>query len=509
MFKNRTFEPNPIIIKELRSRMRGPRPFITLTGMLILLSGITYVGYRLSQSYYNYYTGVTLSAQIGQTLFTMLVFLLLLFILIITPAVTANSVSQEKENLTYEILMTTPLHPARILWGKLFSAMSYVFLLIFAAIPVASLIFVFGGVSMRDMVKSIIILIAIAVSIGVFGLLMSTILKRSARATVISYVVIAIFIIGTILIFGAIGVITNEEPPRWVLVMNPISVLASGLSNVNYNNYGRGLMPLLAADFNTLNGGTIAFDYIPRPLYHYSLPLMGLASLFMYGLATRFLLPTRRWQVTTKDFLVFLVIFISLIVITAGGFMMTIDQYERAIVPDNRIIDTLINPISSVRPMVEPQVAVEVAVEEVQFLDISDADLVDILPLAIFEVRSFWEKTTQTEIQMVNLVTTTAISPEESSDYAIPGEFLVGAIDQLEMSKIKTNVISTLDEASDFPEEILTLVFSNITPLEDGTASSTIYCYQFGELACEYNYTYSYDGANWFIIDSDMTFYQE
>ena len=38
---------NPIIVKELRSRMRGARAFITLTSVLILMALISYGLYKL------------------------------------------------------------------------------------------------------------------------------------------------------------------------------------------------------------------------------------------------------------------------------------------------------------------------------------------------------------------------------------------------------------------------------------------------------------------------------
>ena len=139
MLQKMSTSVNPIIVKELRSRMRGARPFITLTVMLLVLAGITYGIYRLSLSTMSYYSGTPISPQIGQALFTLLAFLLLMFIAIITPAVTAGAISGEREQLTYEMLLSTPLAPAKILWGKLFSALSYIFLLIFAAIPIFSL----------------------------------------------------------------------------------------------------------------------------------------------------------------------------------------------------------------------------------------------------------------------------------------------------------------------------------------------------------------------------------
>ena len=70
------------------------------------------------------------------------------------------------------------------------SALSYIFLLIFAAIPMASLVFIYGGVSPREMLKALIVLVCTAIMLGTVGIFISTWLKRTARATVMSYLVV-------------------------------------------------------------------------------------------------------------------------------------------------------------------------------------------------------------------------------------------------------------------------------------------------------------------------------
>ena len=150
---------NPVLVKELRSRMRGARAFVILTGVLLLLGAVCYALYRIVLATSGY-TRSPLSPQIGQTLFIAIVLLELMMVCFITPAVTAGAISGEREKLTYEMLLATPMRPSSILWGKLVSALSYVFLLIFAAVPMASLVFIFGGVAPRDMIKALVILVS-------------------------------------------------------------------------------------------------------------------------------------------------------------------------------------------------------------------------------------------------------------------------------------------------------------------------------------------------------------
>ncbi len=225
----KSFEVNPIIVKELRSRMRGGRAFATLTITLVLLGILGYALYRMTLTT-SQYSSSPISPQIGQMLFTGLAFLLLLIIAAITPSITAGEISGEREKQTYEMLLATPLSPASILWGKLIAAMSYIFLVIFAAIPMASLVFIYGGVSIRDMVKALAALLVVAIMFGVIGLFYSALFNHSGRATVLSYLTVALLLFGPLFAAVMVGVMNQSDPPRWIMAPSPIMVLASTFS---------------------------------------------------------------------------------------------------------------------------------------------------------------------------------------------------------------------------------------------------------------------------------------
>lgn len=322
---------NPIIVKELRSRMRGGRAFVILTSALLLLGAVSYALYRIGLATSRYTTS-PLSPQIGQMLFVALVFLELMMVCFITPAVTSGAISGEREKLTYEILLATPLRPASILWGKLISALSYVFLLIFAAVPMVSLVFIFGGVSPRDMIKALVVLVAVAVTLGVTGIFTSAWLGRTARATVLSYLVVLALLIGPVFVYILVGVLRGAEPPRWVLVPNPASALFSALT-VSMPVDGPasifwGLGMALGGNLGMVTGSRTPTG-IPRPLYHYTLPLYGVVTLVLYLLATRLVRPTRRWRIGWKEVLAALALFLLFGGAVTLAFVSTADRYER------------------------------------------------------------------------------------------------------------------------------------------------------------------------------------
>jgi ABC-2 type transport system permease protein len=322
---------NPIIVKEVRSRMRGPRAFITLTVILILMGGIMYAMLQIILANSRYTT--VLSPQIGQNLFAALAYLELFMICAVTPSVTAGAISSEKERLTYEMLLATPMSPASILWGKLISALSYVFLLLFAAVPLASVIFIFGGVAPRDMLKVLLVLVVTAVSFGVLGLFMSALFGRTGRATIASFVAVLALMMGPLFLTVLVAAMRQGEPPRWILAPSPISALAAALAPSLGQGSGAEIFYILGGIFNT--GITpISQTSIPRPLYHYSLPFYLVTSLVLYLLATRLVYPTRRWYIRRKDLLLGIIVLVVITGVILGGFALSAGRYELAVNPN-------------------------------------------------------------------------------------------------------------------------------------------------------------------------------
>jgi ABC-type transport system involved in multi-copper enzyme maturation permease subunit len=335
-------------VKELRSRMRGARGFITLTITLLLSAGVMYGLLQIMLALSSNSTGI-LSPSIGQSMFTVLAFLELFMVCAITPAVTAGAISGEREKLTYEMLQSTPLSTASIVWGKLVSALSYVFLLLFAAVPLASLVFIFGGVTPRDMLKVLLMLVMLAVSFGVLGLFMSALFGRTGRATVASFLVVLGLMFVPLLVAVAVSVVRQGVPPRWILAPSPISMLSSVLAPAaGPNSPLGGIIPNLGGWFMNQAITPISQTSIPRPLYHYSLPLYAGVTLVLYLLTTRLLQPAHRWWLNKKEILVGVGLVFGLAALVAGGYFSTASHYEWV-----RVTPSNVQPLPT-----EPAVAV-------------------------------------------------------------------------------------------------------------------------------------------------------
>ncbi|MCP4543394.1 MAG: ABC transporter permease subunit [Chloroflexi bacterium] len=189
-------ESNPLLVKELRGRMRGARAFVVLTVYLLLLSCFTSVIYYAYAASARGPGGGPDMAYLGKTMFASVVIIEIFMVTFITPAFTAGAISGERERQTYELLRTTLLTAPKLVFGKLSSALTYMFLLIMAAVPLESLAFVLGGVVVTELAVALVILLVTAFAFAVIGILFSSFLRTTLASTVLSYITALMLTIG-------------------------------------------------------------------------------------------------------------------------------------------------------------------------------------------------------------------------------------------------------------------------------------------------------------------------
>ena len=177
---------NPVTVKELRSRMRGRRAFVVLTVYLLLMSGFISLVYLAYAAAANNPFGPD-PRQAGKTIFGTVVGVQALMVLFLGPSFTAGAISGEKERKTYNLLRTTLLPARSLVTGKLVSALSYVFLLILAAVPVQSIAFLLGGVSLVELVVAQLLIMVSAVAFALLGLFFSSVMRSTLVSSVATF----------------------------------------------------------------------------------------------------------------------------------------------------------------------------------------------------------------------------------------------------------------------------------------------------------------------------------
>lgn len=196
---------NPVILKELRGRMRGGQAFTLLTIYLGLIAMFIVFIYSLIAPTYSFRWDPSLRQEAGKAIFGTVVLLELFLISFIAPGLTSGAITSERERQTYEILRTTLLSARSLVLGKLGSAFAYLFLLILTAVPLQSLAFLLGGVGLGELIASELMLIVTAVFFCTLGIFFSSILKRTLAATVSSYAAILFSFLALVFIFFLIA----------------------------------------------------------------------------------------------------------------------------------------------------------------------------------------------------------------------------------------------------------------------------------------------------------------
>lgn len=321
---------NPIIVREVRTRMRGVRPYLILTAFLILLAGAGVGIYQLMIQQARF--GVMLlSPQVGQALFKGLAFVELLLVVFLAPSMTSGAISGEREQLTYDMLVATPLRPGQILWGKLIAALSYLLLLIFAAVPVFSVVLVFGGVELGALLKALALLLAATVFFGAVGLFCSALGTRTARATTIAYTLVLLLIGVPVLlasVWGQFSTPPGQMPPPELIYLNPFSALISVTTitpgvdpAMPFFGYGDpfGGLPLIGM----LGPGVVYYGPngpVVIPIYRATLLCYGVLTVLLCWVSSHMALPSRRWRPRWSDlgFLLALAALLALAYFTRG-----------------------------------------------------------------------------------------------------------------------------------------------------------------------------------------------
>lgn len=215
-------KPNPVMLKELRGQMRGWRAFVVLTIYLLLLGCVTgglYASVYASSSVMASMGRGVAGATAGRTLFGGIVLLGLLLVCFIAPAFTVGSIAGERERLTYDLLVITLLRPRSIVAGKLGSALAYVVLLILAALPLQSLAFILGGVTLAEVLIALVGLLVTALISASMGLFFSSLVRSTILSTVLTYAMVLFLTVGIpvvgVMMLTPVIALLSDSTPSW------------------------------------------------------------------------------------------------------------------------------------------------------------------------------------------------------------------------------------------------------------------------------------------------------
>ncbi len=285
---------NPVLVKELRGRMRGNRAMYILTAYLTIIGIVTLLVYLTMVGDMSFgVSDPSAGARAGKAIFLTVMVVSLLQVCIISPALTAGSIAGERERQTYDLLVTTLLSPWQIALGKLGSALAFAVLLNLAVLPLAGLSLLFGGVSFVELLIGMTGLLVSAVLFASVGLFWSSVMQSTQGALVVAQGIVLVWLAGIPFLFFVLGV--NFFDVDWtnsviglytigaVLCMHPF--LALGITAAQLAEGGNPLYALVYV--NDVPQGVVT----PSPWLVY-VAFALVATLVLVALSVRLLTPS-------------------------------------------------------------------------------------------------------------------------------------------------------------------------------------------------------------------------
>lgn len=174
---------NPITIKELRATFRQRR-FLVVYWVSLTVYSLVVLGLAASE------VGQSASASdpIGQRLFNYCVAAQFALVVFVLPGFAATAVTDERENQSFDLLVTTALLAFDIVWGKFLACMAYAFLFLTATFPLVGVSVLYTGVRPGEILFAYAVMGMIAALMVAMGLATSAAGRSSRRSVVVTYV---------------------------------------------------------------------------------------------------------------------------------------------------------------------------------------------------------------------------------------------------------------------------------------------------------------------------------
>ena len=199
-------------------------------------------------------------AQRGASAFTLMSFGQVVAICLLTPVFMAGAIAQESNPKTWEILLTTPLSSAQIIFGNLFGRLFFVVALLLSTFPLFIMTQIFGGVRGASVIASLQVSFLVALVMGSIAIALSVFRNAGKRSIFTFYVVVVIYLAATTALDRvARAPIAVGMDASWTTVwtpMNPFLTLESVLLTNRYR----------PRDFTSDNVGALRQLWLGDPL---------------------------------------------------------------------------------------------------------------------------------------------------------------------------------------------------------------------------------------------------
>lgn len=235
---------NPILIRVVCGASRRTRHLWLRFGYLAAILLIVLIGLISSMAGRN--ASLSDLAISASTTFELASKAQLALMCFLAPVFTATAITQERDAQTFNILLSTPLSNAQIVFGSLISRLYFVITLLIAGLPIFLMTMVYGGVTAPQVFEGFALSASTAVLTGALAIFIAMIGVGTRRTIFSFYVVIALYLLSIYLLarWGRTWIDTspvNIDGRRmsWLAALHPFLALEVALNSVHAPPLGR------------------------------------------------------------------------------------------------------------------------------------------------------------------------------------------------------------------------------------------------------------------------------
>jgi ABC-2 type transport system permease protein len=207
---------NPILEKDIKTKMRGWRMPIVISIYVLLLGLVLFLFFVSNNQMFNYYGYSTFNPRIAVNAYNTIAIFQFGLLMFIVPALTATAISGERERQTLDLMLCSDISTWSVIIGKLVVSIANIMLFVVASIPVLGMVFLFGGITFGEMMLLFLYYAITALMAASMGIFFSTLFRKNVTAIIATYLGLGIIGFGPVIamiiwgVFG--GRIYNIEP---------------------------------------------------------------------------------------------------------------------------------------------------------------------------------------------------------------------------------------------------------------------------------------------------------
>ncbi len=166
---------NPVLQRELLINLRMTRAFVLLFAYVALLGFLVWLAWPQQQKL------DLADPTAAKRLVGLFFFGQYMLASLMAPSFAAGAITGEKERMSYEMLLATPLRPGAIVLGKLFAALTHLGILMVCSLPIVMLCLPLGGVSLYEVFVAYFGMISTVALFGMISLWASSYFQPDER----------------------------------------------------------------------------------------------------------------------------------------------------------------------------------------------------------------------------------------------------------------------------------------------------------------------------------------